>query len=398
MTRGDRDASAAGVEAFGEFVRKRVELERAAAAEEGARQRLVDAYEFQIDRRRARWSSRGVRWWRWGLAATLAVAVAGGVGTFVHHHQSPITYEATGALGAGGVVTSGDFGAARLDFSDGSRIELLRGAAATVTFARRDGATVDIDGGATSVVIPELESSSWRVILGPYSIDTGHVDLRATWSELDRRLAVDVMVGKAAIQGPLLPEGTALRAGQRVTADLARRVVHIEELGGGAEQSSRGPAPDAPAESWPGLVASGNFDAVVASASVGSLREVLDTRPLADLRALGQASLYVGETELATKALEAQRRRFPQTRESEEAAFLLGMGEDARGNPIKAVHWYRVYRQEAPEGVFAGDALGREFLALWAAGDRAGAKRAAGEYLSRYPGGGHEEAARKLVR
>ena len=84
-----------------------------------------------------------------------------------------------------------------------------------------------------------------------------------------------------------------------------------------------------------------------------------------DLGALATAARLEGRTDVARRALEAQRRRFPSTAAGHEAAFFLGrIAEDTEGDTRAAVGFHDSLLTEAPGGALAQEALGRKLAAL----------------------------------
>ena len=62
----------------------------------------------------------------------------------------------------------------------------------------------------------------------------------------------------------------------------------------------------------------------------------------------------------ATRLL-AERRRFPDSPRSLDAAFLLGRVEEASDRGLaRAIEWYDEYLTRAPAGTYASEALGRK--------------------------------------
>jgi hypothetical protein len=121
-------------------------------------------------------------------------------------------------------------------------------------------------------------------------------------------------------------------------------------------------------------------------------------RPLADLRALGDAARYSGNPSLARRAYAAVRARFPSSGEARTAAFLLGrVAEEQDHASSEAVRWYDTYLAEAPGGAFAGDALGRKMVLVSKSQGRDAARPLAERYLQRFPAGPYAAAARDLA-
>jgi TolA-binding protein len=117
----------------------------------------------------------------------------------------------------------------------------------------------------------------------------------------------------------------------------------------------------------------------------------------ADLEALADAARYRGRSDLAERALQAQRRRFPGTELASTAAFLLGRAAEGRGDLGAAGRYYRSYLTESPRGPLALEALGRAMQLARRAGDREQARAHARELLGRGGSGVYAAQAREIL-
>jgi TolA-binding protein len=148
---------------------------------------------------------------------------------------------------------------------------------------------------------------------------------------------------------------------------------------------------------WSKLVAAGDFSRVVREAEADPGRAI-SSRPLADLRALGDAARYEGNAGLAERAYLGVRERFPSSGEARAAAFLLGrVAEEQQHVSSDAIRWYDAYMQEAAGGPLAGDALGRKMSLVAASQGREAARPLAAAYLKGYPRGPYATVARDLA-
>ena len=149
--------------------------------------------------------------------------------------------------------------------------------------------------------------------------------------------------------------------------------------------------------SWSKLVASGDFANVVREAESEGVPHALANRPLADLRALGDASRYSGNSALARRAYSTLRARFASSSDALTAAFLLGrIAEEQDHSGADATRWYDEYLAKAPGGAFASDALGRKMLLVSKSQGTVAARPLAARYLQEFPGGPYAAAARAL--
>jgi transmembrane sensor len=296
-----------------------------------------------------------------------------------------------------------------LRFSDGSHVELQPGARARVASLDSRLSRVVLEGGEARFALSESRDRAW-------SIDAGDYHLRPT-PGARLVLAFDVPAGAIDVT---LEEGSvdviapcgrqSVRAGARVHVTCAVPAV-VAPPAPGAPTSSAAPRPgDAPTSSsevpasaragadWRKLAADARYrEAVDAAVAAGFDRECA-AASAADLLALGDAARLAGDGSHANVAYSALRRRFPSDARASVAAFDLGkLAFDSRGAYADAARWFDTYLAEQPGGALAREALGRSMEAHWRSGDGAGARELAGQYMQRFPGGPHEDLARRIV-
>jgi TolA-binding protein len=149
---------------------------------------------------------------------------------------------------------------------------------------------------------------------------------------------------------------------------------------------------------WGAKLAEGQAASIVAEAQRQGLGRVLATADSEDLAALADAARYIGNAEVARRALQAQRQRFPGSKRAAEAAFLLGRLEgESPGGAARALVWYDRCLAEAPSGAYASEALGRKMMVLERSGKHEAAVEIARTYLNRFATGSYAHAARELV-
>jgi TolA-binding protein len=261
-------------------------------------------------------------------------------------------------------------------------------------------------------------------------------------------------VGSVIVRGPLSESGIALRAGQRLVADVQARKLRIEEIAapqpvasaevsgapaggdrtapatldpgatpvpndesavappeeiaaddsvvrgplGRADSPSAREATPKPAElSWSARVAAGDFASVLSEAEESGIDATLTRATARDLVALSDAARYKGKAELARRTLGAIRTRFPTSVDAKNALFQLGRLAEGRGALTEALAHYDRYLEGSRNGAFAAEAFGRKLIVTRkAAGDET-ARSVARDYLARFPSGPYAGTARELL-
>jgi TolA-binding protein len=148
---------------------------------------------------------------------------------------------------------------------------------------------------------------------------------------------------------------------------------------------------------WGARVNAGDVKSVLDEAESHGLDSVLAEADGPALVALADAARYDGRTDVAARALLAQRSRFPGTAAASNAAFFLGRLADDAGKTGEALDWYRRYSVEQPRGAYAAEALGRAMLAVARLSSKAAARDMAEEYLDRFPNGTYLLHARQIL-
>ncbi len=149
---------------------------------------------------------------------------------------------------------------------------------------------------------------------------------------------------------------------------------------------------------WRAEIARGEFEPILHEAAARGTESCLRSLPSDRLAVLGDAARYGGQTDLARRVLQAQRARFPGSSAAAEATFLLGrLAEDAHEPGSVALPWYERYLKEAPTGVYAAEALGRQMLILGGRANDQRAREIARKYLEGYPRGAYVAQAREIL-
>ena len=321
-----------------------------------------------------------------------------------------------GAVGAQGYVSiPATAPSARLVFDDGSDVALAPGSRGRVAATTATGAEVVLEQGRARVHVQHHDGTRWMVDAGPFAVRVTGTEFLVAWAADAEMLDVWMKQGRVEVAGPVLGEALVLSAGQHLRARLKDSTVQIDAdpeptdavnptpasstlVVPGVEVS--GPIPGAaPAgPTWPKLVTSGDYARVLREADAEGVGHALVSRPLPDLRALGDAARYAGSSAVARRAYGAIRARFASSGEARTAAFLLGrVAEEQDHATVDAVRWYDTYMAEAPGGAFAGDALGRKMVLVSKTQGRDAAKPLADRYLQRFPGGPYAAAAHDLA-
>jgi hypothetical protein len=343
------------------------------------------------------------------VAAAIAV-IAIGVGAFLATWTHDITYQVVnGAMVDGDHVVAGTD--TRIRFSDGSEVTLEPGTDTRISALDEHGGRVSLQEGKAQVAIAKRPGASWFVAAGPYTVRVTGTAFTVRWSKHEQAFDLSMQSGSVVVTGPLVGEGMALRAGQRVITKDGKLTLDSTLSGpdnsaeqspaaGGAESAApvvNEPAPTlgtAATLDWSRRAAQGEFGAVIAAAERRGLDAILASAPLADLAALSDSARYARRTTLAKRVLMAERKRFPASGVARDAAFFLGRIAEDEGSG--ALEWYDRYLAESPRGTYASQALGRKMMILYQARGAVGARVIAADYLERYPSGPYAAAARKI--
>lgn len=392
------------------------------------RRRLMVATEDRLPVRRFRYASRVRPLWLAGFAS-LAIAAAGGL--YLHWQARALTYRVEGgAILAANYVEAKPDTRANVKFSDGTEIDARPGARLRIDETRSDGARVFVERGTAAARVKHRERSRWMFVAGPFDVRVIGTKFDLNWDPDAQAVSLTLHEGAVEVHSPVGQSHCVVRAGQRFRASLRTGTMTLENI----EQSvarapastppaweptearaSQAPEPRAkpvgratssksraselaPPREWMKLVRSGAFQAVVDAALSTDLDTLLSQRSAAEVRALADAARYTNKNDLAERSLLALRERFPHSRDSAAAAFLLGRTSESRGQFERAERWYRQYADESPSGEYAADALaGRMRSVAGHSGDVA-AEALAREYVRRFPRGVHVEAAKRLSR
>jgi ferric-dicitrate binding protein FerR (iron transport regulator) len=363
------------------------------------------------------------------LGVTAATALAAVVAIFVLRSPStpaPLSFEVDPKLAQGEYLQPPLSGPdARVHFSDGSQLRLDAGGRARVANTTGNGAQLVLERGHAELHVVHRSNTRWSFDAGPYTVKVTGTRFTVDWATDEERLQVVVTEGSVLVQSSGKHEGIAVTAGQRLiaTAKDARfelgpvadndqpiqpmpsvRARHAvpqrDDLGDTNDDTVRpaAPTPSVNVDTWTQRVAAGDFSGVMDAAQQRGVDRVLSQAALPDLVALGDAARYTGNTALAQRALQAQRKRFAGSSSSRAAAFLMGrIAEDQQHDGASALNWYNTYLKEAPQGAFAAEALGRRLVLLERTAGTAAARDSAESYLRRFPDGPYARVAQQIL-
>jgi TolA-binding protein len=401
--------------------------------------RGLHALRARIAVRRAR--DRGISW-RWSVAAAALLGLAlVGIGSFVRHRSNDPEPDVAvnriegGTLLAGGYLSESGGAGIKLFFNEGSEFALASGTRGRLRAVAAQGAELAIEHGTASFRIKKSHARRWLVAAGPFLVTVKGTDFTVVWDPSSEQFELRLRTGSVSVSGPVVGNDFALRAGQRLSVSLPKAETVISEerasetaavraapSSASAEfhspattpvpsaappRASVSPAQPSVIEShvpgterrWKEALANGQWDRILADVEREGLDATLKTASSDELFALADAARYRRRADLARAALLAQRRRYPTSARSLDAAFMLGRAEEQReSGRASAVRWYDEYLASAPSGTYAAEALGRKMMLSNELGGPASARKIAVEYLRRFPEGSYAGAARALLR
>lgn len=347
------------------------------------------------------------------LVACLTVVLGiGSYGLWRSQTRGPLTFtvEAQGETVERAVQT-GELETKQLRFSDGTTLSLQPSSRVEVHALTTNGATVGLlEGRARASVRPEQEAH-WQFLAGPFFVQVTGTEFDLAWDPQARVFELALHEGSVEVAGPSLKSTRRVRQGEYV-----RIALNAEGTDAADQRASKGgdrpleqappsgqpsvePLPnaeprakDATESSWPEMLRAGQRKAAFSTLDrLGPA--ALEQAGSQDLWDLAHAARLGGRPELAERALLSLRQKHGARGQT---AFLLGkVSADQLNRAPEAIKWFQTYLAEAPQGPLAEQALGR--LVELQGGTRAG-KRAAKEYLARYPEGAYASFARSLLR
>lgn len=398
-------------------------LERARANRERTWQRIELKASLKKRSRLSPRARRGLRWGGWSLAAAAAALVVYFVAV---PDPGRLEYAVEGGhVEQGWVVTAKQV--ARLDFSDGSELQLAEDSALSVDALGPHSALTRLARGRVTVEVEHHDDTRWTFLAGPYEVRVEGTAFDLSWRA--EQLEVNMHEGRVRVVGPnrqewVLHKGDDLVVPAPAVAEaepvrVATREAEVpaepgtrpatpsetepaEEAVAGASPAPEHASPESVAASsrksvgWTKLLKEGRFAELVAEARKGGVEQAMRTRPIAEVEALAHAARYTGDGALAEECWKGIRSRAPGSAAARQSAFFLGRVMEQQGRRSEAIQWFARYREEG-SGVYAGQALGRQMVLTSGQGRASAAQELARTYLERYPNGPYAKAARGVL-
>jgi ferric-dicitrate binding protein FerR (iron transport regulator) len=396
--------------------------------------RGLDGFLTRLATHKAR-PRRLVRWSLAGVTVALCTLVALQVTSVLRKRWSAgeaptLAYRVDGgSVLEGGYLRESGHAGMNVVFNEGSSLALAPGTRSRLRVVDHDSAHVSIERGKGSFQVAHKSNRRWLVDVGPFLVTVTGTVFTVSWDPVSEEFDLRLREGSVMVSGPVSAGEIALRAGQRLVANLARVETVITEEApeqASAEPSSAspapavtppGPQPSAPGPSpapaapvassvaklasdrqWSRKLARGQWDRILQDANRIGVEATLSEASSEDLFALANAARYRHRDDLARSALVAERRRFPGSPRALEAIYLLGRVEEARDTgTAQAIAWYDEYLTRAPTGPLVGEALGRKMTLTDKLEGPARARSLAEEYLRRFPKGNYAGSARELL-
>lgn len=374
------------------------------------------------------------KWW-------LAVPALAAAAALILWWRTPsrLSYEIVGSNQADSYVSAPNDRPVVVQFSDQTQVQVDAGSRLRIEGTTRQGARVLLERGSAQVHVVHRPQSSWTFAAGPFDVLVTGTRFELQWNPSNETLQLDLREGSVEIRTPFGAAPVALRGGQAFHADLHARSMTTSELGHTApalpvvppaplalpgatsEGVSNEPGPSAAAgapssasalgslaptaapsavasaKAWSKLIASGEFNTLLAQANERGIPACLQACSPAELSSLADAARYSARTELAEQSLRALRSRFVRAPQGRAAAFLLGRLREGQGAAKDARAWYDTYLSESPAGPYAAEALAGKMRTVSKTDGRTAAEPLAREYLKRYPSGVHAGTAHGIL-
>jgi hypothetical protein len=178
---------------------------------------------------------------------------------------------------------------------------------------------------------------------------------------------------------------------QAATTELSTPSEHAQAR---AETQSKGGA--AVRNDWLKLYHARDYAGALAAAREVGIDSLLASLAVQPLAALADAARLGGDGELALRTFDTLGRRFPASRQAQDALFLTGRLLAERGQRSLAQRRLEAYLAQNDRGTYAIEAMGR-LVEIYAATNHERAKPTARAYLERAPRGPYQRLCRSLL-
>ena len=366
-------------------------------------------------------------------AVLLGLVLAATAAVVLFMTRSPaLTFEVGGEPGTAGQWIAAEAVGTSLTFSDGSLVLLENAARVRVENVEAAGARIAVESGGVSVKVVHRRTSHWVIAAGPFTIAVVGTEFSVTWDPAAQRFGLTLRQGGVTVSGPIIGDSHRVRQGESLAIFAGEGRVEVRQLGtlsptapalADSMSASATTSPATPqvapvplpsvsdhvrgkialqspraVTDWRSLALSNRYRDAFAAADATGFDLICDTATAPDIRLLGDTARLAGKPSYASHAFELMRIRFPGSDEAATAAFLLGkLNYEALHSYGTAATWFSKYLAERPDGPLAREAAGRMIEARRNNGDEVGARRAAQDYLNRYPEGPHAPLARKVM-
>ena len=128
--------------------------------------------------------------------------------------KKPLTFAMTaGEIQAGGYFRAGAKAQPTLQFSDGTRLDLMAGARGRVASVDAQGARVMLDEGEARVRVAPRPGTRWLFDAGPFGVHVQGTEFALAWRGDEGRLDLRLHAGAISVNGPLFDQAMVLRQG-----------------------------------------------------------------------------------------------------------------------------------------------------------------------------------------
>lgn len=358
------------------------------------------------------------------LAWAAPVAVAAVLLVAVLAWPRTLRFTVAGFAAAPGAYVAAGSAPSTIRFSDGTEFDVQPATHGRVTTVDRHGARLVLERGVAIARVHHLPDAEWHVAAGPFDVHVVGTKFQVSWDPEREVFRLDLHEGAVVVSGGLLDRGRSVGSGQTLLVSVREGRTDLVPTTTLASASPSVPASSSPSAAasasaaieidpilsfpsstsaappprpWQPLATAGKYAAALEQAKQLGFANECAHDSARDVLLLGDVARLAGDGEHASDAYRAVRKRFPKSGPAAAAAFALGrLAFDRAHAYSEAATWFETSLHEGGGG-FAREAAGRLIEAKKAAGDLAGAKTAARNYLDKYPDGPHATLAKTLA-